>query len=127
VPIVIVVALLLVGLIGSMFSAPVSRPSPTPDSISIGQPDPTRVPLPTPFGRYPTSAEAAVVGSCVNGIDPRTVPPDIAQSFCVCTLNSFEQLYPTYDQFQSAIASGTITDQLRTQISTRCTQALLGG
>jgi hypothetical protein len=45
----------------------------------------------------------------------------------VCTLNSFEQIYPTYDQFQAAIASGAITDQLRTQISTRCTQALIGG
>ena len=100
---------------------------PTPDVVSIGQPDTTAVPLPTPSGRYPSSAEATIVGSCVNGIDPKTVPPQIAQAFCVCTLNSFEQLYPTYEQFQAAITSGTITDQLRTQISTRCTQALLGG
>jgi hypothetical protein len=127
IPIVIVVVLLLVGIIGAMFTAPVARPSPTPDPISIGQPDATPVPLPTPFGRYPPSAEATIVGSCISGIDPKTVPTQIAQAFCVCTLNSFEQLYPTYDQFQSAIAAGTITDQLRTQISTRCTQALLGG
>ena len=127
IPIVIVVALLLVGLIGSMFTAPVARPSPTPDVISIGQPDATPVPLPTPFGRYPQSAEATIVGSCVNGIDPTTVPAQIAQAFCVCTLNSFEQLYPTYDRFQAAVSAGAITDQLRTQISTRCTQALIGG
>ncbi|MEP7003357.1 MAG: hypothetical protein ABI888_02355 [Chloroflexota bacterium] len=128
VPIVIIIALLLVGIIGSTFAAPRASPSPTPDAISIVQANTnTPVPLPTPFGRYPTNAEATIVGSCVNGIDTKTVPPQIAQMFCVCTLNSFEQLYPTYDQFQSAIATGTITDQLRTQISTRCTQALLGG
>jgi hypothetical protein len=127
IPILIVVAFLLVGIIGSTFSAPAPRPTPTPDVISIGRSDPTAPPLPTPFGRYPAAAEATIVGSCVNGIDPKTVPPQIAQAFCVCTLNSFEQLYPTYDQFQAAIASGTITDELRTQISTRCTQALIGG
>ena len=127
IPIVIVVVLLLVGIIGSMFTAPVAQPSPTPDVISIGQPAGTPVPLPTPFGRYPQSAEATIVGSCVSGIDTQTVPPQIAQAFCVCTLNSFEQLYPTYDQFQAAISAGTITDQLRKQVSTRCTQALLGG
>ncbi len=129
VPIVIIIALLLVGIIGSTFAAPpLATPSPAPDPISIGRPDTaTPVPLPTPFGRYPINAEATIVGSCVNGIDTKTVPPQIAQAFCVCTLNSFEQLYPTYDEFQSAIAAGTITDQLRTQISTRCTQALLGG
>ena len=126
-PIVIVVALLLVGLVGSTFSVPAARPSPTPDVISIGRPETTAPPLPTPFGRYPTSAEATVVGSCVNGIDRQTVPPQIAQAFCVCTLNSFEQIYPTYDQFQAAIASGAITDQVRTQISDRCAQAIVGG
>lgn len=127
VPIVIVVVLLLVGLIGSTFAAPAARPSPTPDVISFGQPDPSTPPLPTPFGRYPASAEAIIVGSCVNGIDPKTVPAPIGQAFCVCTLNAYEQLYPTYDQFQQAVASGTITDALRTQISNRCVQALVGG
>ena len=127
VPIVIVVALLLVGLIGSTFAAPAARPSPTPDVLSIGQREPSGPPLPTPYGRYPASAEATIVGSCISGIDPNTVPAPIAQAFCVCTLNGFEQLYPIYDQFQQAIASGTITDALRTQISNRCVQALVGG
>lgn len=127
VPIVIVVVLLLIGLLGSTFTAPAVRSSPTPDSISTGQRDPSAPPVPTPFGRYPASAEATIVGSCVSGIDPNTVPAPIAQAFCVCTLNGFEQLYPAYDQFQQAIASGTITDALRTQISNRCVQALVGG
>ena len=127
IPIILVVAALVIGLIGSAFAAPAARPSPTPDVISIGQPDLTAPPAPTPLGRYPTSAEGTVVGSCVSGIDPKTVPSPIAQAFCVCTLNAFEQLYPTYDQFQQAIASGTITDALRTQISNRCVQAIVGG
>ena len=127
VPIVIVVVLLLFGLIGATFAEPAARPSPIPDSLSIGRPDPTAPPPPKPLGRYPASSEATIVGSCINGIEPTTVPAPIAQAFCVCTLNAFEQLYPTYDQFQQAIASGTITDQLRTQISNRCVQALVGG
>ena len=127
VPIVVVVTLLLVGLIGSTFAAPAERPSPTPDVISIGQRQPSGAPLPTPFGRYPAPAEATIVGSCISGIDPNTVPAPIARAFCVCTLNGFEQLYPTYEQFQEAVASGTITDALRTQISDRCVQALVGG
>jgi len=126
-PIVLVIAALLVGLLGATFAAPAARPSPTPEVSSIGRPDQTAPPLPTPLGRYPVSAEATVVGSCVNGIDPQTVPSGIAQAFCICTLNAFEQLYPTYEQFQQAIASGTITDQLRTQISNRCAQAIVGG
>lgn len=126
-PIIAVVVLLLVGIIGSMFTAPAAQPRPTPDVISVGQPAGTSLPLPTPLGRYPQSAEATIVGSCASGIDTQTVPPQIAQAFCVCTLNSFEQLYPTYEQFQAAASNGAITDQLRTQISTRCTQALLGG
>ena len=127
IPIILVIAALLVGLIGATFAAPAARPAATPEVSSIGRSDATAPPLPTPFGRYPVSAEATVVGSCVNGIDPQTVPPAIAQAFCICTLNAFEQLYPTYEQFQQAIASGTITDQLRTQISNRCAQAIVGG
>lgn len=127
IPIIFVIAALLVGLIGATFAAPSARPSATPEVSSIGRPDLTAPPAPTPLGRYPVSAEATVVGSCVNGIDPQTVPTGIAQAFCICTLNAFEQLYPTYDQFQQAIASGTITDQLRTQISNRCAQAIVGG
>lgn len=129
-PIFVVVVLLLVGVIGATFAAPAARPSPTPDlpiSLPGQRSDVTAPPLPTPFGRYPATAEATIVGSCVSGIDPNTVPAPIAQAFCVCTLNAFEQLYPTYDRFQQGIASGAITDELRTQISNRCVQALVGG
>ena len=127
IPIVLVVAALIIGLIGSAFAVPAALPSPAPDLSLVGQSDLTARPAPTPLGRYPTGAEATVIGSCVSGIDPKTVPTQIAQAFCVCTLNAFEQLYPTYDQFQQAIASGTITDALRTQISNRCVQAIVGG
>ncbi|HEV2011452.1 MAG TPA: hypothetical protein VGS17_10565 [Candidatus Limnocylindria bacterium] len=129
-PILVVVVLLLVGLIGATFAAPVARPSRTPDvpiALPGQQPDATAPPLPTPFGRYPATAAATIVGSCVSGIDPNVVPERIAQAFCVCTLNAYEQLYPTYDRFQQGIASGAITDELRTQISNRCAQAIVGG
>ena len=128
IPIVIVVVVLLVGLIGVAFVAPPRDPRRSQDipSTRPGQAQ-TAPPLPTPFGRYPAPAEATIVGSCVSGIDPKTVPAPIAQAFCVCTLNAFEQLYPTYDRFQQAIEASLITDELRTQISNRCTQALLGG
>ena len=128
IPIVIVVVVLIVGLIGAAFAAPAGDARRSQD-IPITRPGPaqTAPPLPTPFGRYPTTAESTIVGSCVSGIDPKTVPALIAQAFCVCTLNAFEQLYPTYEQFQQALTSNAITDELRTQISNRCTQALLGG
>jgi hypothetical protein len=126
-PIILVVAALLIGLLGAAFAGPAISPAATPDVGSVGRSDQTAPPLPTPLGRYPASAEATVLGSCVSGIDPKTVPAQIAQAFCVCTLNAFEQLYPTYDQFQQAVAAGTITDQLRTQISNRCAQAIVGG
>lgn len=130
VPIIVVVVLLLVGLIGATFAAPAARPAPTPEgqlALPGQRSVATAPPLPTPFGRYPVSAEATIVGSCVSGIDPNLVPGQIAQAFCVCTLNAYEQLYPTYDRFQQGIASGAITDELRTQISNRCVQALVGG
>lgn len=124
--IVIVVVVLIVGLIGAAFTAPPAQPSQDIPITRPGQAQ-TAPPLPTPFGRYPATAEATIVGSCVSGIDPKTVPAPIAQAFCVCTLNAFEHLYPTYDRFQQAIETSSITDELRTQISNRCTQALLGG
>jgi hypothetical protein len=130
VPIIVVVVVLLIGLIGTTFAAPAARPaqqSTAPVSLPGRSPDQTAVPLPTPLGRYPATAEVSLVRSCLSGIDPNTVPDPLAQAFCVCTLNAYEQLYPTYDRFQQGIASGTITDELRTQISTRCAQALVGG
>ena len=65
--------------------------------------------------------------SCVSGIAPATVPGPIAQAFCVCTLNKYEQLYPTYDAFQRAQTSGAITPQVITDISNRCAQQIVGG
>jgi hypothetical protein len=77
--------------------------------------------------REPPDAEASLVNTCVSGIDPNTVPGPIAAAFCVCTLNRFEQLYPTYDQFQQATTSGAFTDQLKTAISNACAVQIVGG
>ncbi|HEX9495880.1 MAG TPA: hypothetical protein VGA38_08980 [Candidatus Limnocylindria bacterium] len=125
VPIIAVVVLLLVGLIGTTLTAPAARPS--PDITLPGVPNGTPRPTQTPLGRYPRTAEATIVGSCVSGIDPNTVPAPIAQAFCVCVLNGYEQLYPAYDEFQQATNAGTITEDLKTQISNRCVQAIVGG
>jgi len=130
VPIIFVVVLLLVGTVATTLAIPTASPSPTP-YVPIGAlpsfPDITAPPTETPSARYPATAEATILGACVSGIDPKTVPGPIAQAFCVCTLNRFEQLYPTYDQFQQATGSGAITDQMKTDISNRCAQQIVGG
>ena len=128
-PIVVVIVLLLVGTVATTLALPASAPSPAPTDRLPALPGPnvTAPPTETPLGRYPPTAEAGVVTSCVSGIDPATVPGPIAQAFCVCTLNKYEQLYPTYDQFQRAQTSGAITPQITTDISNRCAQQIVGG
>jgi hypothetical protein len=129
-PIVVAIVLLLIGTVATTLAIPASSPSPIPTNPSGGLPlfpDATAPPAATPFGRYPSGAESGIVASCVSGIDPSTVPAPIAQAFCVCTLNKLEQLYPTYDEFQRATASGAITDKLRTDISNRCAIQIVGG
>jgi hypothetical protein len=126
----VVIVLLVVGTVATTLAIPATSPPPTPTIPSDRQPlfrDATAPPVETPFGRYPTGAESGIVASCVSGIDPSTVPGPIAQAFCVCTLNTLEQLYPTYDEFQRATAAGAITDKLRTDISNRCAIQLVGG
>ena len=127
VPIVVVIALLLVGTLATTLAIPAASPSPAPEDSFPAFPVPTAPPTETPFGRYPASVEAGVVNACVSGIDPSTVPGPIAQAFCVCTLNKYEQLYPTYDEFQRAQTSGAINAQLTTDISNRCAQQIVGG
>jgi len=132
VPIVVAVALLLVGTLATTLAVPSAAPtpSPTPD-LPTGSlpafPDVTAPPTETPFGRYPASAESGPISACVAGIDPKTVPGPIAQAFCVCTVNEYEQLYPTYPVFQRATASGAITDTVKTGVSNRCAQQIVGG
>ena len=130
VPIIFAIALLLVGTIATTLAVPSASPTPVPD-LPAGSlpapPDVTAPPSESPMGRYPAGAESGVVGACVSGIDPKTVPTPIAQAFCVCTLNKFEQLYPTYDEFQRATASGALTDKMRTDISNGCALQIVGG
>ena len=130
VPIVLIIAFLLVGTLATTLSVPQASPSATPDLPAGSLPpfnDATAPPTQTPSGRYPPDAEASLVNTCVSGIDANTVPGPIAAAFCVCTLNRFEQLYPTYDQFQQATTSGAFTDQLKTAISNACAVQIVGG
>jgi hypothetical protein len=125
-----VIALLLAGTLATTLAVPTAPPAPNPDAPTGGRPerpDITAPLTPSPLGRYPASAESGIVGSCVAGIDPTTVPGPIARAFCVCTVNIFEQLYPTYDEFGRATASGAITDKMKTDISNRCALQIVGG
>jgi hypothetical protein len=130
VPIIFVIALLLAGTIATTLAVPAASPPPTPD-LPAGSlpvfPGVTAPPTETPFGRYPASAESGLVGACVSGIDPNTVPGPIAQAFCVCTVNKYEQLYPTYEEFQRASTSGAITGQMKTDVSNACARQIVGG
>lgn len=130
VPIVLIIAFLLVGTLATTLSVPPASPSPTPE-LPVGSlppfSDATAPPTQTPSGRYPADAEASLVNTCVSGIDPNTVPGPIAAAFCVCTLNRFEQTYPTYDEFQRATTSGAFTDQMKTDISNACALQIVGG
>jgi hypothetical protein len=130
VPIVFVIVLLLVGTVATTLVLPSASPSPSPEVPSGSLPafpDITAPPPETPIGRYPASAEAGLVSSCVSGIDPNTVPGPIAQAFCVCTVNKYEQLYPTYDEFQRASTSGAITDKVKTDVANQCARQIVGG
>ena len=129
-PIVFIVVLLLVGTLATTLAFPASTPAPSPD-VPTGSlpalPDITAPPTETPFGRYPPTAESGLIGACAAGIDPNTVPAPIAQAFCVCTVNKYEQLYPTYQEFQSASAAGAITDAVKTDVANQCALRIAGG
>lgn len=131
-PIVVVIVLLLVGTLATTLAFPAASPPPPPSSDLPGGalpslPDITAPPTETPFGRYPPTAESGLIGSCVSGIDPNTVPGPIAQAFCVCTVNRYEQLYPTYNEFQRASGSGAINDTVKTAVANQCARQIVGG
>ena len=129
VPIVFAIALLLIGTIATTLAIPSSAPA-TPEPPVVALPPLTNgiaPPTETPSGRYPAAAESGLVTSCVGGIDPNTVPGPIAQAFCVCTVNRYEQLYPSYDEFQHASGSGAITDKVKTDVANQCARQIVGG
>ena len=129
VPIVFAIALLLVGTIATTLALPASAPSPGPSAPDLpaftggGTAPPTE----TPSRRYPETAESGLISSCIAGIDPNTVPGPIAQAFCVCTVNRYEQLYPSYDEFQRASGSGAMSDKVKTDVANQCARRILGG
>jgi len=129
-PIVFAIALLIVGTIATTLALPASAPA-TPEPSPVDLPTftgtVTAPPTETPSGRYPATAESSLVGSCVAGIDPNTVPGPIAQAFCVCTVNKYEQLYPSYDDFQRASGSGAFTDKVKTDVANQCARQIVGG
>lgn len=128
VPIVFAIALLLVGTIATTLALPASAPPPGPSAPDLPAfTGGTAPPAETPSGRYPAAAESSLVSSCVAGIDPNTVPGPIAQAFCVCTVNRYEQLYPSYDEFQRASGSGAISDKVKTDVANQCARRILGG
>ena len=100
---------------------------PAPEESLLPFVAPTAPPTETPFGRYPATAETGLISACVSGIDPNTVPGPIAQAFCVCTVNKYEQLYPTYEDFQRATSSGAITDKAKTDVANQCARQIVGG
>ena len=127
VPIIAVIALLLVGTVATTLAIPAAAPSPAPEESLLPFVAPTAPPTATPFGRYPASAETGLISACVSGIDPNTVPGPIAQAFCVCTVNKYEQLYPTYEDFQRATSSGAVTDKTKTDVANQCARQIVGG
>jgi hypothetical protein len=128
VPIIFVIVVLLVGTLATTLALPAaSSPSPLPVGSQTAFPDPTAPPTQMPLGRYPATAEAGLITACVSGIDPNTVPGPIAQAFCVCTVNTYEQLYPAYEEFQRASGSGAITDKVKTDVANQCARQIVGG
>ncbi|HEY8806359.1 MAG TPA: hypothetical protein VIN70_02080 [Candidatus Limnocylindria bacterium] len=128
VPIIFVIVVLLVGTLATTLALPAaSSPSPLPVGSQTAFPDPTAPPMQTPLGRYPATAETGLITACVSGIDPNTVPGPIAQAFCVCTVNAYEQLYPAYEEFQRASGSGAITDKVKTDVANQCARQIVGG
>ncbi len=119
------------GLAVRQSAAPSDTPIATVEPTYIVTPSssgtPIAVPSPTTLHRYADKDESAFIASCVADAPSASVPTPVAQAFCVCTLNAYETIYPTYDALNAAVTSGALTQQTRTQISDRCVQSLLGG
>lgn len=127
-PIVFAIAFLLVGTIATTLAMPSSAPTTPEPSVALPpSTGGTAPPTETPSGRYPATAESGLVSSCVAGIDPNTVPGPIAQAFCVCTVNRYELLYPSYDDFQRASGSGALTDKVKSDVANACARQIVGG
>lgn len=119
------------GLAGRQAAAPSDRPLATAEPTFVTPPSasgtPIAIPSPSTLGRFAQKDEATFIASCVADAPANSVPIAIAQAFCVCTLNAYETMYPSYESLTAALASGALTEPTRTQISNRCVQSILGG
>lgn len=107
-----------------------NAPTPTPPlaatftpSLSAPGPGDTLAPL----HKFAADQENGFIASCMSDPSSASVPQGVAQAFCVCTLNQYETMYPSYDALQAAQKSGALDENTRTQIANRCVSAILGG
>lgn len=130
VPLVIVALIVAVlagfaGLAGR--AAPAPTESPTAFTPPPALPTPGAIASPDTLHKFAAADESAFITSCVADLPPSSVPQQVAQAFCVCTLNAYEDRYPSYEALNAALASGALDQQTRTQIANGCVQAILGG
>lgn len=126
----IFVTVLLVALAVGLGAAQRPTASPTP-AVATLFPTPPRAsaafPTLEPEHKFAAADENTFIGSCIADLPSKDVPQPVAQAFCVCTLNAYEDMYPTYQSLNDALASGALTEQTRARISSRCVTAILGG
>ena len=124
----IFVTLLLVALAVGIGAAQ-RPPSSTPAVATFFPTSGASVAIPTlePEHKFAAGDENTFIGSCVADLPNSDVPPPVAQAFCVCTLNAYEDMYPTYKALNDALSSGALTEQTRSSIASRCVTAILGG
>ena len=125
----IFVTLLLVAFAVGLGASQRPPASPSPAVVSF-RPTPgvsAAIPTVEPEHKFAAADENTFIGSCVADLPASDVPPPVAQAFCVCTLNTYEDMYPTYRALNDALASGALTDQTRSSIASRCVTAILGG
>ena len=123
---VILILVIFVALAATMGLAvqPAASPSPAATSPLVTTPP---VGSPATLGRFGAAQEQTYLSACESDSSAGSVPPSVAAAFCVCTLNQYEMLYPSYDAMQAAAGSGALDQKTRDDISQRCVRSVLGG
>src|SRR5207248_7676811 len=117
-PAIVVVALFVALAATAGLASRPAAPSATPPvaTLSAGAVPSGPAETPGPLHLYAADQETTFLSSCVADLPPGNVPQPVAEAFCICTLNSYETMYPTYDALRAAQTSGALTDATRTQI-----------